>query len=206
MANLDAAFGLRPYNVGGHGYSTSGATTYKLQTASTAGSSSNIYEGSPVIPLATGLINIVGAAAGGTVALLGVFAGCNYVDLTGTPRWSAYWPGTAAAESGSVAEAYVWDDPNQLFTINCNAAAADSTIFANANFVAGTSGSTTSGRSSAELAVSTVAATAALNMRIVGYMDPPNSSDATAAGRIAIVRLNNHFYNQPVNTGPSVGI
>ena len=65
MANIDAAFGLRPYRILGSGANTNGIATYKIQTSGTAGTSSVIYEGTPVIPLANGLIDIVGAAAGG---------------------------------------------------------------------------------------------------------------------------------------------
>ena len=66
-------------------------------------------------------------------------------------------------------------------------------MFANANFAAGTSGSTTTGISSATLAVGTIAATAALHLRIMGIQEDPSSSDFTAAGIPVIVRLNNSF-------------
>ena len=75
MANLDVAFGLRPYKMLGADYNSTGLMTFKIQTAGTAGTSSVIYEGTPVIPLANGLVDIVGAAAGGTVPLLGAFHG-----------------------------------------------------------------------------------------------------------------------------------
>ena len=58
MANIDAAFGLRPYKMLGEGANTNGVSTYKIQTTGTAGTSSVIYEGTPVIPLANGLIDI----------------------------------------------------------------------------------------------------------------------------------------------------
>lgn len=195
MPNLDAAFGLRPYRKQGSSPMNSGMTAYKLQTAGAAGSSSVIYEGAPVIPLATGLIDIVGAAAGGTVPILGVFAGCQYIDLTGKPQWANKWPGTAAVKSGTPATAYVYDDPDMLFLINCDAAAADSIIHANANFATATSGNATTGISSAELAVSTVnPATTTLNLRILGFDDSPGNDDAAAAGRLAVVRILNHHH------------
>ena len=55
MANIDAAFGLRPYKMLGAGANTNGMMTFKIQTAGTAGTASVIYQGSPVIPLANGL-------------------------------------------------------------------------------------------------------------------------------------------------------
>ena len=205
MANTNAAFGLRPYRMLGSGANTNGDVVFNIQTAATAGTSSVIYQGTPVIPLANGMIDIVGSAAGGTVPLLGAFLGCNYIDLTGKPRFSPYWPGTASVYANSVATAIVSADPDQTFAINCDAAAADSIVHANANFATATSGSTISGLSSAELAVSTVNTTNTLNLRILGFEDAPSSSDPSVAGRIAIVMLNNHFYRYNAN-GTGAGI
>lgn len=205
MANIDAAFGLRPYRMLGSGANTNGDVVYNIQTAATAGTSSVIYQGTPVIPLANGMIDVVGAAAGGTVPLLGAFLGCNYIDLTGKPKWSPYWPGTASVMANSVATATVSANPDQTFLINCDAAAADSIIHTNANFATATTGSTTSGLSAGELAVSTATTTNTLNLRILGFEDTPSNSDAASAGRLAIVLLNNHFYRYNAN-GTGAGI
>jgi hypothetical protein len=205
MANLDAAFGLRPYKMLGAGANTNGVMSFDIQTTATAGTSSVIYEGTPVIPLANGMIDIVGAAAGGTVSLLGAFIGCQYTDLNGTPTFTNKWPGTAAVKSGTAATALIAAHPDQLFLINCDAAAADATVHANANFATATSGNATTGISTGELAVSTVNTTNTLNMRIVGFADQPSSDDATVAGRLAIVLLNNHFYRYGAN-GTGAGI
>ena len=205
MANNDAAFGLRPYKMLGAGANTNGLMTFKIQTSGTAGTSSVIYEGTPVIPLANGLVDIVGAAAGGTVPLLGAFMGCNYIDLNGTPVWTNKWPGTSSVKSGTEATAVISAHPDQLFLINCDAAAADTLVHANANFASGTSGDATTGKSSAELAVSTANTTNTLNMRIIGFEDSPSNDDATAAGRLAIVMLNNHFYRYGAN-GTGAGV
>ena len=205
MANIDAAFGLRPYKMLGAGANTNGVSTYNIQTSATAGTSSVIYEGSPVIPLANGMIDIVGAATGGTVPLLGVFIGCNYIALDGTPTFTNKWPGTSSVKSGTAATALVASHPDQLFLINCNAAAADAIIHANANFATATSGDATTGKSSGELAVSTANTTNTLNLRIIGFEDTPDSSDATVAGRLAIVQINNHFYRYGAN-GTGAGV
>ena len=205
MANIDAAFGLRPYRMLGSGANTNGDVVYNIQTAATAGTSSVIYQGTPVIPLANGLIDIVGAAAGGTVPLLGAFLGCNYIDLTGKPKWAPSWPGTAAVFANSLATATISAHPDQTFLINCDAAAADSLVHANANFATATTGNATSGLSAGELAVSTATTTKTLNLRILGFEDTPSNSDAAAAGRLAIVLLNNHFYRYNAN-GTGAGI
>ena len=96
-------------------------------------------------------------------------------------------------------------NPDQLYLINCDAAAADSLVHANANFATATSGDATTGKSSAELAVSTANTTNTLNMRIIGFEDSPSNSDAASAGRLAIVMLNNHFYRYNAN-GTGAGV
>ena len=74
MANINGAFGLRPVAKLGQGANstgTSGYTPYEIAN----GNSNVIYHGSPVIPLSTGYIDIVGAAAGGSVSLVGAVMG-----------------------------------------------------------------------------------------------------------------------------------
>ena len=192
-------------NMLGEGVNSNGIQKFKIQLAGTAGTSSVIYQGTPVIPLSTGLIDIVGAAAGGTVPILGAFIGCEYTDLNGTPTFTNKWPGTASVKSSTQAIAHISANPEQLFLINCDAAATDAAVHANANFATGTSGDATTGISSAELAVSTLATTNTLNLRVVGFSDSPSNSDQTAAGMLAIVLLNNHFYRYNAN-GTGAGI
>ena len=205
MANKDAAFGLRMYSMLGEGTNSNGITKFKIQTASTTGTSSTIFQGTPVIPLANGMIDIVGNANGGTVPLLGAFMGCEYIDLEGKPKFANKLPGTSSVKSGTAASALVAANPDQLFLINCDAAATDASIHANANFATATSGDATTGISTGELAVSTVNTTNTLNLRIVGFEDSPSNADTTAAGMLAIVLLNNHFYRYNQN-GQGAGI
>ena len=197
MANANGAFGLRPIGVVGQATNTTGATEYRIA----AGNTNTIFQGSPVIPLSTGFIDKVGAATGGTVGLVGVFWGCEYVSsTTGETIFSNNWPGSGADTNHPV-KAFVYDNPLQSFVICSDAsltseATARGHVFANANFADGAAGSSTTGISSAKLAVSTIAVTANLNLRIMGYQDDPENSDYTAAGIPVIVRLNNSF-NSP---------
>ena len=194
MANTNGAFGLRPIGVVGQAANTTGATEYRIA----AGNTNTIFQGSPVIPLSTGFIDKVGAAAGGTVGLVGVFWGCEYVSsTTGEPIFANNWPGSGADTNHPV-KAFVYDNPMQTFVICSDAsltsaATARGHVFANANFADGAAGSSTTGISSAKLGVSTIATTANLNLRIMGYQDDPENSDYTAAGIPVIVRLNNSF-------------
>ena len=194
MANTNGSFGLRPIGVQGSGANTTGTTEYRIAS----GNTNAIYQGSPVIPLSTGFIDIVGAAAGGTVGLLGVFWGCEYVSsTTGEKVFSNNWPGSGA-DSNHPVRAFVYDNPMQTFVITSDStltseATARGHVFSNANFATGASGSSTTGISSASLAVGTIATTAALHLRIIGIQDDPENQDYTAAGIPLIVRLNNSF-------------
>lgn len=207
MANTNGAFGLRPIGKMGQNTNSTGATEYRIAAANT----NAIYQGSPVIPLAAGVIDIVGAAAGGSVGLLGVFAGCEYVSsTTGEKVFSNQWPGSGA-DSNFPVKAFVYDDPAQLFVIaTSNVVAGFNTeaevraaIFANANFAAADAGTASTGISTGTLDLNTIADTAALQMRIMGIQEDPENADFTVAGIPIIVRLNNHF-NSP-NGGIAAG-
>jgi hypothetical protein len=66
-------------------------------------------------------------------------------------------------------------------------------VFLNANFAAANAGNDTTGISTGTLNVTTIAATAALHLRVIGIQDDPDNSDFTVAGIPVIVRLNNSF-------------
>lgn len=200
MANVNVAFGLRPVGVVGQATNTTGVTEYRISSSNT----NAIYQGAPVIPLSTGFIDRVGAAAGGSVGLLGVFWGCEYVSAsTGKKVWSNYWPGSGANSTYPV-KAYVYDNPLQVFVIatsNVNSswdteAELRAGVFANADFATAQSGSTITGLSSATLDVQTIAATNTLNLRILGIQEDPENADFSEDGIPVLVRLNNHF-NSP---------
>ena len=201
MANIDAAFGLRPYERSGSNYNNQGVNAYPINfEGSSSGTTSLIWTGTPVIPLASGLIDVPGNANGGTVPLLGVFMGCKYIATDGTPTWAPYFPGYAAIKPSTEAIAYVADNPHALFVINADGALPDNALFANANFATAITGTNTSGYSLGELATGTIASgSATLNLKIVGFDDEASVSegavDKTAAGRLAIVKLNVHFMN-----------
>jgi hypothetical protein len=197
MANANGSFGLRPISKLGQNTNSTGASGYTLYEIA-SGNTNAIFQGSPVIPLSTGFIDIVGAAAGGSVGLLGAFWGCEYVSsTTGETVFSNNWPGSGA-DSNHPVKAFVYDDPMQLYAIASDASLTSEAtlrghVFANANFATATSGSSTTGISSASLAVSTIATTNTLNLRIMGWQQDPENQDFAAAGIPVIVRLNNHF-------------
>ena len=197
MANSNGAFGLRPYGMLGSAPNSTGLTEYRIASDNT----NKIYKGMAVIPIAAGVIDDLQAAAGGTVSILGVFNGCEYVSsTTGETVFSNNWPGSGA-DSNFPVKAFVYDNPNQLYTIatsnvqsgNDTEAELRTAVFSNIQFANGNSGDDTTGLSSASADLNTVATTAAHALRIVGVMDQAENSDFTVAGIPLIVRINNHF-------------
>ena len=197
MANSNGAFGLRPYGILGSAPNSTGLTEYRIASTNT----NKIYKGMAVIPTADGVIDDLQAATGGTVSILGVFNGCEYVSsTTGETVFSNYWPGSGA-DSNFPVKAFVYDNPNQLFTIASSGSTTDfdteaeyrATVFANAQLADGNSGTDSTGISSATLNISTAANTATFPLRIVGIMDQAENSDFSVDGIPMIVRINNHF-------------
>ena len=188
MANIDAAFGLRPIaKVGSAPGGTTGTTKYSIaDNQSTA-----IFTGDPVKYKSDGTVEV--ATAGD--ASCGVFMGCFYTDpTTSKPTFRSHFP---ASLSPGDAIAFVADDPDQLFV--CQQDSDTSSLSAanineNANLVFG-SGSTTTGLSGVEIDSSSATTTATLQVRIVaGYETPSNTISTAAAGNnsVFVVKINNH--------------
>jgi len=206
MANQDTSFGLRPIGLNGSATNSTGVTQYELA----AGNTNAIYQFSPVIPLAGGVIGIVGNANGGTVPFLGVLMGVEYVDSSSKKTvFKNYWPGanSVSVDTNYPVKAFVADNPNQLFRVAADESVTDratalADVFSNCSLATATSGSTATGRSTAQLDISTAAVTATLAMRIVGIVDDVANNDYGAAGVNFIVRFNFHF-NAPASSSDS---
>ena len=194
MANINVAFGFKP--VGKHGSSpaTQGTSQYFI-----ASDASAIFQGSPVKAELTGGTIQIGSATGNGDQLLGVFAGCEYVDAsTGKLRFNNTWPGSGSANTDFDIKGFVYDDPSQRFIIasdgtNTDRATAKADIFKTADIVAGTSGNTTTGISTAKLDIDTAEDTDTSNcVMILGIHEDVSNADHTAAGVSYIVKINNH--------------
>jgi len=199
-SNIDAPFGLRPYNLLGSAPNSNGLTPYKVQVSATAGSSSAIYQGDMVIPLTNGLVD-VSAADGGSVAILGVMAGCEYIDLSGKPKFDNFYPGTSLLKSGTEATVFVYDNPNQVYEIQgdatlTNVATAQALVHSNAEGAGFGSTTGNSNISTGELSVASAGATTNTdNFRVVGLKDGFNDIDVASAGVRFLVKLNLPFHS-----------
>ena len=183
MANIDKAFGLRPI---GNLSATGAQKQYGYQIADNQ--AGTIFQGDLVV-LTGGFISRFLPAS--HTAAVGVFNGCNYNDpTTGKPTFSNFYPGSVNITSGQIS-ADVLDDPNQLFIVQCDASIAATDIGKNADVI-GTGGSTTNGISTMELNSSTLATTAALNLKVVGLYNDVNNAFGTNA--VVVVKINEHVY------------
>jgi hypothetical protein len=194
MANVDKAFGLRPL---GNLSATGAQKQFAYEIADTQ--SGAIYQGD-LVTLSGGYIVKYDSTLH-TVAL-GVFNGCNYIDPTsGKPTWKNYYPGSVNITTG-VISAEVVDDPSQLFLIQADEDVVQADVGLNAN-IAYTAGSTTTGVSGTELDSSTIANTATLVLKVVGFYDAPNNIRAENHVDV-VVKINAHMYGSAgvANTAP----
>ena len=189
MANQDAAFGLRPLKTVGQADDSTGMSSYNI----TPGEASVLYQGSMAIGVAAGYVDISAAAS---TTNLGAFWGTFYIDPTTLkPTFKNYYPGGITPPSSGAVEAFVYDNPQQMFEIQSDntAASAQTDVFMCADLSSPTGGSTTNGVSSMELADATLSATAAV-LKIIGVSRDPANSDLTAANVNWRVMIDQHLF------------
>jgi hypothetical protein len=198
MSSTSAPFGFRA------SYHNSGQMRPKAYTVAST-YAANIFSGDPVKLTDAGVIQLGtsdGTRSGTTdgIALLGIFAGCQYNDALGKPTISPFWP------SGTTATniiAWVYDDPETLFDVQyTNPGTPGSTTVQTAVgeecdwTVASPGGSTQTGLSNTQL---TAIQTTSGQFQITGFAGNINDS-LTDAYVVATVRINEHSYKAAVNS------
>jgi hypothetical protein len=187
MANTDKAFGLRPLAKLGSNVNSDGNTQYRIASNTTAA----IFQGDTVTLSGGFLIK----ATPGAANILGVFLGCEYSDpTTKKTTFRNFYPGAVVADD---IVASVVDDPNALFLVQASGVAANTCVGLNADLVQTVAGNTTTGVSGLELNTASLAADAALNVKVVGISSVPGEGDVTTAHANLIVKINEHLYSTP---------
>lgn len=181
MANTDAPMGFYPYR---HAH---GGTVRMAEYAIADGYATSIFTGDSV--KLTGTSRQVEAAAAGDT-MIGVFAGCQYIDDQGDVQYKQYWPASTSIKSGTVAKAWVIDDPFVEFVIQADGDFAAADIGNTADHVAG-SGDTATGRSRYELDSSNIGSGAGLLIRDLA----PLEDNAYGTNAKVVVRINEHSLN-----------
>ncbi len=120
--------------------------------------STKIYSGQPVQIGTNGFIQVLASAA---ALVLGVFDGCEYVDVNGDIRFSPYWPAPGAVATGSVVKARVFDNSDEQFLVKSSADLTQAQVgdFADLSSVGGVGGDDVTGKSTVELDAGNIDAT-----------------------------------------------
>lgn len=179
MSAVSAPFGFRP------SYSPIGFDRAKKYTIASAYGTA-IFKGQPVI------LNTNGTITAGTAAadILGVFAGCEYVDATGKPNVSPTWPAGQTVLSGTVPVAWVYDDPENVYEVQSDGSIAQTAIGDQADVSNASAGSTSTGQSAATLSATLAGAAAQAQFRIVGFAQNLDNApgDAFTVVQVKIAR------------------
>jgi hypothetical protein len=156
MSATSAPFGFRPAY-----HSTGLDRDSKYAIAAAYGT--QISEGMPVI------LNTNGTITAGTAAadLLGVFMGCEYIDATGKPNVSNFWPAGQTVLAGTTPVAWVNDDPNTVYEVQADGSIAQTAIGDQADVT--NVAANANGRSQATLASALSGAGVQGQFRIIGF-------------------------------------
>jgi len=196
MSSTSAPFGFRP------SYHNSGQMRPKAYTiASTY--AVNIFSGDPVKLTDNGVIELgtsdgTRSGTAGGVLLLGTFAGCQYLDSSGKPTISPFWP---SGVTGTEIVAWVYDDPETLFDVQYTNPSAGTTVQTAVGeqcdwTIASPGGSTQTGLSNCQLTA--IQATSG-QFQITGFAYNINDSLTDAYVQVT-VRINEHQYKAAVNS------
>lgn len=109
MSAASAPFGFRPAY-----FPTGLERAKKYAVASAYGTA--MYKGQPVILNTNGTVTVGTAAAD----LLGIAAGFEYVDTSGKPWVSTFWPAGQTALTGTTPVAWVYDDPEIVYEVQAD--------------------------------------------------------------------------------------
>lgn len=177
MPNVNAANGFK---VAGH---VTGGIANRLSRHHIASAlASTIARGDAVIPTATS--KNIDRPGGATVRLLGVFDGVYYIDANGDTNYRARFATGTAFLTGTVADAFVYDDPKTLFEVQYSATLALADIGSFGDLVIGVSNAATS--NSADTANNAGAGTNLKIHDIVGRPDNDYGANAKIVVQIAL--------------------
>jgi len=150
MANLDAPNGFTPSR-----HLKGGTIRYDGKYTIADALASNLFLGDPVILTGTGTnIDVaVGGPTAPSAAILGIFAGCQYVAANGDVVWAKQWVSGTTTEQALGAEAFVFTDPDIIYTAQLSGSITAASIGQLVDFLTASlaNGNTTNGISGAEL-------------------------------------------------------
>jgi len=170
MATTAAPYGLRPVNlIGGQSYAGS-TRMFKINNAY----ASNIFYGQAVSVNTAGVVIAdTGTTTVAATGVVGVFVGCTYTDPNLKYKiFKQYWPASTVATD---AQAYVVDDPDVIMQVQADDTVPQTALGANIG-LSTFAGDTNTGNSETSADVASIAVTATLPLRIVGFVEGPDSA------------------------------
>ena len=196
MANRNTSgFGLIQSMMVGNTPATQGQSKYEID----AGETNAIYNGEPVnIDLSTSTGGYI-ITAGALTTAVGTLNGVFYTAAsTLKPTWSNYYPAATTPANSEDVTAFVNDSPIQEYVISTNATLGSTLALRKSKIgltyaTSTVAGSTSTGKSSVTLDISS-AATTAKQLRLVRVAEDPENQDQTAAYCSVIVKINLHLY------------
>ena len=194
MAATASPMGAEPVGT----LSASGSFSGKVRHIKIAsGYATSIFYGDFVKMVAAGVVEKDTGTS--TLTPVGVFMGCAFTDPnTKQKTFSQIWPASTVAAD---AVAYVMDDPDAVFRMQSDEALVQSDLGNNVGVVQ-TAGSTDIGRSKNALDGSTAATTNTLPLRIVEFVDGPDSAVGDAfTDALVFINFGDHQYRQHTGTG-----
>jgi len=196
MSSTSAPFGFRA------SYHNSGQMRPKAYVIASA-YAANIFSGDPVKLVDAGVIQLGtsdGTRTGTTdgISLLGIFAGVQYLDASGKPTISPFWP---SGTTGTEITAWVYDDPETLFDVQYTNPSAGTTVQTAVGeecdwVVASPGGSTSTGLSTTQIGA-IQATSGQFQITGFGYEITDSLTDAYV---VVSVRINEHHYKAAVNS------
>jgi len=196
MANRNTqGFGLKAAMRVGNTPSIQGQSKYEID----AGETNAIFNGEPVkVDISASTGGYIVTAAAGTAAV-GVLNGVVYTDATTLkPTFSNFYPAATTPANSEDITAFVNDDPNQEYIIATDATLGSTLALRKSKIgltyaTTAAAGSTTTGKSSVQLGIST-AATTAKQLRMVRVAEDPENEEQTSANCSVVVKINLHQY------------
>ena len=170
MATSATPNGAEPINT----LSASGSYTGKVRHIKIAsGYATGIFYGDFVKLVAAGTLEKAAVTTAVVAGTVGIFVGCSYTDpSTSQLTFNQQFPASTAA---SDIMGYVVDDPKLVFKMQADEAIAQTGLGNNVSAVS-TAGSTTIGRSKNALDGGSVATTNTLPLRVLEFVEGPNST------------------------------
>lgn len=188
MSSVSTPHGFRPVGLlGGRVYA---GATRKFQIAS--GYGTGIFYGDAVKLVAAGTIE----KDTGTTAMtpVGIFLGCEYIDPNVNQKvFKQYFPASTTVTTGTIT-AFVADDPDLVMRIQADEAVDQTDVGANFAIVQG-AGSTVTGNSGVSLDGGSHNTTNTLPVRLIGFVDGPDSAVSDAYTDCLVKWNVGHQYN-----------